>query len=169
MKSIAQTAGILTKLQMKNSVATWSLRSTQSKSCLYSLNRDICYQRTAAASSTLTTKRSITSDSWGAAGLTKKGEILTSANHKQNIVIDEEYMEGKPPAEVIKICNEMLKLNVIDYYRLMNNVTVSVFPEAATAVSLLLLLYIPFPNSKFFHLWDCRQESACQMKNCWRV
>jgi hypothetical protein len=72
----------------------------------------------------LTNKRFITSDSWGAAGLTKKGEILTPAD-KENIEVGAEYMEGKPPAEVIRICNEMLKLNVVQYYALMNNVMVS--------------------------------------------
>ena len=94
-------------------------------------------QRAAVASSMITNKRFITSDSWGASGLLKKGEVLTSANHKENMLIDAEYMEGKPPAEVLRICNEILKLNVMDYYRLMNNVTVSVFSDAT---SLLLLL-----------------------------
>lgn len=82
----------------------------------------------------LTNKRFITSDSWGASGLTKKGETLTSSDHKENMLIDTEYMEGKPPAEVLRICNEILKLNVIDYYRLMNNVTVSVFSDATIDV-----------------------------------
>lgn len=140
MKTVAQTAGVLSKLQMKNSVATWSLRSAQSKFCLCSSNRGVVQHGAAASSFMLTGKRFITKDSWGAKGLISKGEILTSIDHKENILIDANYMEGKPPAEVLRICNEILKLNVKDYYSLMNNVTVSVFFDATGAVSSPLLL-----------------------------
>ena len=140
MKTVAQTAGVLSKLQMKNSVATWSLRSAQSKFCLCSSNRSVVHQGAAASSFMLTGKRFITKDSWGAKGLTNKGEILTSIDHKENILIDSNYMEGKPPAEVLRICNEILKLNVKDYYALMNNVTVSVCFDTTGADSSPLLL-----------------------------
>jgi hypothetical protein len=73
--------------------------------------------------------------------LTKKGEILTPAD-KENIEVGVEYMEGKPPAEVIRICNEMLKLNVVQYYALMNNVMVSLFSKTTKAASSLPLLWI---------------------------
>lgn len=143
MKTVAQTAGVLSKLQMKNSVATWSLRSAQSKFCLYSTDRSVAHQGAAASSFMLTGKRFITKDSWGASGLIKKGEILTSIDHKENIFIDANYMEGKPPAEVLRICNKILDLNVKDYYALMNNVTVSVLFDATGTVSSPLLSQIP--------------------------
>jgi hypothetical protein len=137
MKTVALTAGVLSKLHLKNGVTTWSQRSA---SYLSSLNRNVANQSAGAATSVITNKRFITSDSWGAAGLMKKGEILTSADHKENIEVDAEYMEGKPPAEVIRICNEMLKLNVVQYYALMNNVMVSLFSETTKAASSLPLL-----------------------------
>lgn len=137
MKTVALTAGVLSKLHLKDVVIT---RSQRSASYLSSLNRNVANQSAGAATSVLTNKRLITSDSWGAAGLTKKGEILTSADNKEYIEVGVEYMEGKPPAEVIRICNEMLKLNVVQYYALMNNVMVSLFSETIKAVSSLLPL-----------------------------
>lgn len=69
-------------------------------------------------------RRQITKDSWGAEGLKAQGEILTSFDHKPNLFIDEAYMQGPPPAEVKRICDKILSMNIVDISILVKLVTV---------------------------------------------
>lgn len=66
-------------------------------------------------------------DSWAAECLKEQGEELESIAHKAGLVIDTEYVEGPPPAEVLRLCNEILKLNLVDVHILLNSVQVSIF------------------------------------------
>jgi hypothetical protein len=125
MASVLKTIASLTKLQVKNRSAPSLLCSVRIISAECSTSRTALHSRTAIAPAFIIQKRAITNDSWGADGLIEQGEKLESIDHKEFIVVGDEYMEGPPPAEVTRICNEILKLNIVDVQILVKLVTVS--------------------------------------------
>jgi hypothetical protein len=125
MASVLKTIASLTKLQVKNRSAPSLLCPVRFISADSSISRTASHSRTAIAPAFIIQKRAITKDSWGADGLIAQGEKLESIDHKECIVIGDEYMEGPPPAEVTRICNEILKLNIVDVQILVKLVTVS--------------------------------------------
>jgi hypothetical protein len=126
MASVLKTIASLTKLQVKNRSTSSLLCSVRFISADCSISRSARHSRTAIAPAFIIQKRTITNDSWGAEGLIEQGQKLESIDHKQCIIVGDEYMEGPPPAEVTRICNEILKLNIVDIQILVKLVTVSI-------------------------------------------
>lgn len=126
MASVLKTIATLTKLQVKNRSTSSLMFSVRCISADSAINRTASHSRTAIAPAFIIQKRTITKDSWGADGLIEQGEKLESIAHKECIVIGDEYMDGPPPAEVTRICNEILKLNIVDIQILVRLVTVRI-------------------------------------------
>lgn len=126
MASVLKTIASLTKLQVKNRSTTSLMCSVRYISADCSISRTASHSRNTVAPAFIIQKRTITKDSWGADGLIKQGEKLESIDHKECIVVGDEYMDGPPPAEVTRICNEILKLNIVDIQILVKLVTVSI-------------------------------------------
>ena len=132
MKSVLHASITVAKLQIKGSQMKLSQRSLHSLSVVSMATDNTkkhdhgisAYEQT--ASKFFIQKRCITNDSWAADGLKAQGEILTSIDHKPNLFIDETYMEGPPPAEVKRICDKILAMNIVDIHILARVVTVSI-------------------------------------------
>ena len=132
MKSVLHSSMTVAKVQIKSSQIKLSQRSLHSLSAASIATENMkkhgygisAYEQ--AASKFFIQKRCITKDSWAADGLAAKGEILTSFDHKPNLFVDEAYVQGPPPAEVKRICDKILALNIVDIHILARLVTVSI-------------------------------------------
>ena len=126
MKSL-QTAVTVTKMLFRKNLqpALSTPQRLLHSNCFASSN--VLRRHTPFASNFAVQKRAIMKDSWAAECLKEQGEELESIAHKAGLVIDTEYVEGPPPAEVLRLCNEILKLNLVDVHILLNSVQVSIF------------------------------------------
>ena len=125
MASVLKRVAYFTKLQVKNRSKSSLVCSARFTSADCSISRRNLHLRTATAPAFIIQKRAITEDSWAAEGLISQGQKLESIDHKESLIVGDEYMEGPPPAEVLRICNEILKLNIVDVQILVKIVTVS--------------------------------------------
>ena len=124
MKSVLQTSVAVSSRQHTQKCATSSQRTLSYIAQSVSVRNLIKRENIGVHNSFIQT-RTITSDSWAAEGLRSQGEILTSIDHKPRILIDTNYMTGPPPAEVKRICDRILKLNIVEVHILVKHVTVS--------------------------------------------
>lgn len=137
MKSL-QTAVTATKLLLRKNLqpALSTPQRLHHSSCLTSSN--VPQKHTPLVSIFALQKRTIMKDSWAAESIEANGEKLESIDHKEGLLIDTEYVEGPPPAEVLRLCNEILKLNLVDVHILMNSVQVSILVHCGSAAVSLL-------------------------------
>ena len=120
MNSVVQTSIAVSRKQLRcNNLVLRSVSSATSfRSVQIKSGREVC--------SLFQQKRTITLDSWAAKELTAKGEILTSIDHKPMTLVDLEYCTGTPPPEVLRICNKILALSIVDVHILVKTVVVSI-------------------------------------------